>query len=688
MQKNNLFFVFNIKQWKWSYRLLGVMTLLFVPIIGTLLLQFNQVSAFTNDGTSWPQVQGDAHRSGYVSQTLVGPFTEEWRTCSKRHWASFKEEGMTDEQALDACTQKVNDYKADQTPARDPVKVLPPLGEDPHVDSSLGVSYRVQPIVVGGLIYIPSNNGVLYAFNESNGQIAWRFPAVDSGESPAGAFMASAAYMDGRIYVGSADSRLYVVDAQDGSFINSYQTNGMIRSAPLVVDSDQYNDAGFDKRVFIGSRDGKMYAFDQDGNLEWEYDTGAPIEDTAAYDDNRIFFGGMNSRAYALDASNGTSLWTDDDGMDGRKIPSGQGFRDRWTVARDGKAYFSPIPARFYHDVIAAGTVLFHSDIYQAALTYIAEPNDKNKAALEATTNDSDILKEVELLKNGNGSDSKLRDFIVNSDDENDLPYQKSWSESGGQRDTIVDFLKNNPENRVLYTLDAASGQDYFSEPEPILYYSGGGSSAHVPPVLLPDGKAMVNYRRTFKNFTVFGATTAFGMYAGYLTDSGDGSGSATADIETFTWCEDKNTNRGECRDDPDAFKGFHTSDESDSLMMAGETLFMNHSREMLALHKEKGTSRGDGETKYRGLICNDGSCGGEKLEDGLVVWDDYDRENPTQVEPGWRFVAYGDAEEKYLYSEANSDGNNSAGIPVVVVNDSIYALHYNSLVKLKGTQK
>ncbi len=262
-----------------------------LPVLGSFLLSLSSpdittvamASPPTAPNNAWPQVQGDASHSGYVPQTVGPPYSVSWR--------------------------------------RD----TPP------------VSDRVQPIIAGGLVFLPSNDGCLYALSTSDGRTAWSY-------CTASALVNSAAYDGGRVFFGSTDHFVYALNT-NGTLAWRYETGSTVKTAPVVAEG----------KVFIGSSDGTMVALDEGtGSLAWRYRVGAPIYDTAAYDNGRVFFGGMDSVGYALNASDGSLAWK-------LAIP-GQGFRDRWTVAGNGYVFFTPMLYSSHHGPLEAGTRLFAAD--------------------------------------------------------------------------------------------------------------------------------------------------------------------------------------------------------------------------------------------------------------------------------------------------------------------------------------
>jgi outer membrane protein assembly factor BamB len=55
--------------------------------------------------------------------------------------------------------------------------------------------------------------------------------------------------VNGRIYVGSADGKLYVVDARTGKAVFEFEAGGPLSASPAVVNG----------RLVIGSADGKLF---------------------------------------------------------------------------------------------------------------------------------------------------------------------------------------------------------------------------------------------------------------------------------------------------------------------------------------------------------------------------------------------------------------------------------------------
>jgi outer membrane protein assembly factor BamB len=100
-----------------------------------------------------------------------------------------------------------------------------------------------SPAVVGGVVYIGSGDGNVYALNAATGSKLWNF-------STRGPVYSSPAVVSGVVYVGSFDDNVYALKAATGSKIWSYTTGGPVDSSPTVVGGV----------VYIGSFDDNVYA--------------------------------------------------------------------------------------------------------------------------------------------------------------------------------------------------------------------------------------------------------------------------------------------------------------------------------------------------------------------------------------------------------------------------------------------
>ncbi len=125
------------------------------------------------------------------------------------------------------------------------------------------------------------------------GMLKWVF-------STGGPIYSSPAVADGTLYIGSADHKLYALDATTGAKRWEYETGSWVGSSPAIVNGI----------VYFGSNDGRLYALDtHSGEKLWDFETRYPIASSPAVADGIVYFGADDYYIYALDAVKGTKLW-------------------------------------------------------------------------------------------------------------------------------------------------------------------------------------------------------------------------------------------------------------------------------------------------------------------------------------------------------------------------------------------
>lgn len=170
---------------------------------------------------------------------------------------------------------------------------------------------RSAATVAGGSVLFASDDGFLYAVDRESGKQRWKLDLGSSGlERRLPASLPPYAYdylhssptvEDGTVYIGSADKKLYAVDAETGRVRWSFAAQGSIRSSPAVSEG----------RVYFGSWDGNVYAVSAESGEEvWSYGAGAPIQGSPAVAMGRVIVGSRSARVLALDAASGEVEWT------------------------------------------------------------------------------------------------------------------------------------------------------------------------------------------------------------------------------------------------------------------------------------------------------------------------------------------------------------------------------------------
>ena len=105
-----------------------------------------------------------------------------------------------------------------------------------------------------------------------------------------GAVWSSPAVVDGRVYVGSWDYKVYCLDASTGAHVWNYATGGSVRSSPAVAGG----------RVFVGSTDAKVYAF---ASLEWQVESTNRVTSDYLYDRGPCLIQDIYGKFFAFFAS-------------------------------------------------------------------------------------------------------------------------------------------------------------------------------------------------------------------------------------------------------------------------------------------------------------------------------------------------------------------------------------------------
>jgi eukaryotic-like serine/threonine-protein kinase len=157
-----------------------------------------------------------------------------------------------------------------------------------------GGSVQSSPEVAGGVVYIGSDDGYVYAINAGSGTVLWRYN-INNNQN-----VSSATVANGVVYVNSYNGAVYALKASTGSLLWHYQTGNWIVDRPTVVNNV----------VYFGSGDNYLYALNaSNGNLLWRYQTGYAVVTSPAVVNGVVYFGSWDSYVYALTASNGALLW-------------------------------------------------------------------------------------------------------------------------------------------------------------------------------------------------------------------------------------------------------------------------------------------------------------------------------------------------------------------------------------------
>ncbi len=187
---------------------------------------------------------------------------------------------------------------------------------------------RSSPAVVDGKVYFGSYDGFFYAVDAAAGKLLWKFETAGEkrfeakglhGFKPAtqtipdfwDTWQSSPAVSGGLIYLGSGDGHLYALDAATGQLKWKFATAGVVHSSPAVADG----------LVYFGSFDSCFYALDAaTGAEKWKFKGGEDlvnfnqvgIQSSPTVVAGMVYFGSRDSHLYALDAKTGKEKWNFD----------------------------------------------------------------------------------------------------------------------------------------------------------------------------------------------------------------------------------------------------------------------------------------------------------------------------------------------------------------------------------------
>ncbi len=287
-------------------------------------------------------------------------------------------------------------------------------------------SDQMQPVIAEGKVYVGTMNSRFYALDALTGDTRWEFAA-------GGPILQTAAYSGGTVVFGSMEGHIYALNAGNGSVKWKYKTGAGVNAAPVIARN----------LVLVGSRDGRFYALDlASGALRWSYVTRvhpanaaspfnqAPIIAPAAVseDGSVVMFGAENMFFYGLVTDTGAEKWPP-------KKLIGQSFHDGWPVVSSGRVIV------------------------------------RTMSSLEG----AEFLMESQL---------------------DSLPANPAWAQ---EKSVIQNWLNQNPHQKTMYVLDVATGQ----EPYQVAMgrVTGNNHTPH-PPVVDYLGRVLTYWRVRTATFT------------------------------------------------------------------------------------------------------------------------------------------------------------------------------------------
>jgi len=165
------------------------------------------------------------------------------------------------------------------------------------------------PVIVGGRVYVGSQDKNIYSIDARDGRLIWKFMTDARIKS-------SPAVVNGKVYVGPDDGYVYCLDAKKGSLIWKSYAGGYIEASFKAVTGIRSSPIIVGDRVYVGSLDTSLYCLDANsGDVIWSYDTGGYITSTPAASNGVVYITSQEVSIgvlYKIDAADGTLIWKRD----------------------------------------------------------------------------------------------------------------------------------------------------------------------------------------------------------------------------------------------------------------------------------------------------------------------------------------------------------------------------------------
>ncbi|HJU89168.1 MAG TPA: PQQ-binding-like beta-propeller repeat protein, partial [Gemmatimonadaceae bacterium] len=154
-------------------------------------------------------------------------------------------------------------------------------------------SIQSSPAVVGGVVYVGSRDGHLYAINARDGKLKWRFAHDQTSWA-----ISSPAVRDSVVYEGSSDGHFFhTLRASDGKELWRVVSEHSVWSSPVVAGSVVYTAEG----AYAADGGGTIRALDAaTGDERWRYRVDGGVLSSPSLGDGIVVFGSDDGSVYAL----------------------------------------------------------------------------------------------------------------------------------------------------------------------------------------------------------------------------------------------------------------------------------------------------------------------------------------------------------------------------------------------------
>jgi outer membrane protein assembly factor BamB len=149
-----------------------------------------------------------------------------------------------------------------------------------------GAYTGASPALRGGSAFYGTFNNDVVMVNLAERRIVWRYQHPDR-KFP---FYSSAAVTANRVVVGGRDKLVHGLN-NAGKADWTFATNARVESTPAIAGD----------RIYVGSNDGRLYVLNlTNGSKLWEFNAGAPLSASPAIANGRLVIGSQDGRLYCF----------------------------------------------------------------------------------------------------------------------------------------------------------------------------------------------------------------------------------------------------------------------------------------------------------------------------------------------------------------------------------------------------
>jgi outer membrane protein assembly factor BamB len=170
----------------------------------------------------------------------------------------------------------------------------------------LGHEVKASPSFDNGTVYVGDYEGTVWALDADTGKRRWSTDTTNLPPGGSGGFYSSPSVAFGHVYEARTDGVVYALDAQHGKLLWHFATSNSIYSSPAAAQVP-----GTRPTVYVGSYDHQLYALEADtGHKRWVFNVGGVVPGTPTVVGKTVYVSSFqNKKTFGVDASTGKRVF-------------------------------------------------------------------------------------------------------------------------------------------------------------------------------------------------------------------------------------------------------------------------------------------------------------------------------------------------------------------------------------------